>query len=199
MRYSLLFIVLVALPVSAQGNVSLYIHSGASVPMSPELFTDYWRPGLDVGAGVGVQIVPSLEAVVSVSYNRFGFDVVALLVDLGVPLSAVSISGGNVSTFSATGGFLYYPIRDGAVEISLGARAGVFTLSADDIVATGGGVIVSESVPSETAFGLAPSIGLVVNVARNLALFGEPQWAFIFNDGDNTQYISLNVGVRIRP
>ena len=154
---------------------------------------------MDVGAGVGVQIVPSLEAVVSVSYNRFGFDVVALLVDLGVPLSAVSISGGNVSTFSATGGFLYYPIRDGAVEISLGARAGVFTLSADDIVATGGGVIVSESVPSETAFGLAPSIGLVVNVARNLALFGEPQWAFIFNDGDNTQYISLNVGVRIRP
>lgn len=167
----------VALPATAQ---TLYVHGGADFPSS-SAFNNAYKTGFNVGIGGGLAITENVEGVLMGRYNRFGLDL-------------SNTDGGEFSTLSATANLkLNGPMMSRRVMPYAFGGGGIFRSTVDDLESSG---FTTES-DSEVDFGLQFGAGLSVGMTPRTSLLVEPNYVVVLNEGENTQYFPVRLGVSL--
>lgn len=168
----------VATPAAAQ---TLYLHGGADFPSS-SAFNDAYQTGFNAGIGGGLAITENVEGVLMGRYNRFGLDLPG------------DFDGGAFSTLSATANLkLNGPMVSRRVMPYAFGGGGIFRSAISDLESNG---ITAEN-DSEVDFGLQFGAGLSVGMTPRTSLLIEPNYVVILNEGENTQYFPVRLGVSL--
>jgi opacity protein-like surface antigen len=168
----------VASPATAQ---TLYVHGGADFPSSSE-FNDAYKTGFNVGIGGGLALTENIEGVLMGRYDRFGLDLPG------------DFDGGAFSTLSATANLkLNGPMMSRRITPYAFGGGGIFRSAVGDLESNG---VTAES-DSEVDFGLQFGAGLSVGMTPRTSLLVEPNYVVILNEGENTQYFPVRLGVSL--
>lgn len=194
MRSIVLLCMFASAPVMAQDAVQIVVYSGIAAPVAAETFSTIWDPGINFGAGIDVELVPRLDAVLAVGYNRFGLD--ARQID---PSSETQFFGGKHSALNLTGGFSYDLLAGRSAEFYVAIRAGAYFKGIDNSEGINFGSRFGAPGITNTSFGITPSLGVAANVNESIAIYAEPQWVFVFAEEGGIQYLDLHVGLRVTP
>lgn len=175
--FGLLFMALFAAsPAAAQ---QLYVHGGVGFPSSSS-FSESYKTGFNAGIGVGIPVANQLEGVLMGRYDRFGLDL------------GDSFDGGAFSTLSATANLkLNGPMMSRRAMPYAFGGGGIFRSAIGDLESDGQ---TAES-DSEVDFGLQFGAGLSIALAPRTSLLVEPNYVIILNEGENTQYFPVRLGV----
>lgn len=166
----------VAVPATAQ---TLYLHGGAGFPSSSD-FNNAYKTGFNAGIGAGLAITENIEGVLMGRYDRFGLDLPG------------DFDGGAFSAFSATANLkLNAPMVARRVMPYAYGGAGLFRSAVGDLESNG---VTSES-DSELDFGVQFGAGLSLAMTPRTNLMVEPNYVLILNEGENTQYFPVRLGV----
>lgn len=156
---------LVATTTPASAQV-VYIQGGAGFPSSTGL-NDAYKAGWNAGLGIGIPITQNLEGVVRGSIDRFENDLVGV---------------DNFVSYSATGNLkLNGPRMNNRVMPYALAGGGFYRLGIQDAY--------------ESEFGLQFGAGLGIRTSSRSNLLIEPNYVLVLNEGDNTQYFPVRLGV----
>lgn len=144
----------------------VYIQGGAGFPSSSAL-NDAYKAGWNGGLGIGLPITQNLEGVVRGSIDRFENDVVGV---------------GNFVSYSATGNLkLNGPRMNNRVMPYALAGGGFYRLGVEDAY--------------QSEFGLQFGAGLGFKTSPRSNLLIEPNYVLVLNEGDNTQYFPVRLGL----
>ena len=195
------------------GETSVYLGGGMSMPMSPDMFKDYWKMGFGGAGGVGFQIKPGLEVGVTLGYSSFPLDddkmltemlaevgltpadleAAGITIELEAPLTALEILGYGKYTFgTGEAPFGFYMI----------GLAGMTKLSADDITMTAtipgvGTITVSEpGGPSATDITLGFGAGFDYMFSPTAGFWFDAKYMLILSEGESTAHLPLRAGVK---
>lgn len=71
--FTVLLTVLLCMNVLSEDNSKhwLFVHSGISFPMSPQIFKDDYKKACDIGAGYGFNLSPKISLVGNLNYKQF--------------------------------------------------------------------------------------------------------------------------------
>lgn len=168
----------VASPAMAQ---TLYLHGGADLPSS-SAFNNAYKTGFNVGIGGGVAITENLEGVLMGRFDRFGLDLPG------------DFDGGAFSTLSATANLkLNGPMMSRRVMPYAFGGGGIFRSAVGDLESNG---VTAES-DSELDVGVQFGAGLSLAMTPRTSLMVEPNYVLILNEGENTQYFPIRLGVSL--
>ena len=190
------------LSTSASGEGMFLLNGGVSIPTGPDPFKDFWGAGISLGGGGGVTLGDSKQPalLVSVDYNRHPIDGDAFLSDLGVSDLGVSLSGGSITLLNLMANlrFNLTPVDAKASPYFIGG-VGMFRLSVSDIVATGGGQVITEPIDAaETKLGIGFGAGVDINVGENVGLFIEAKYGIGFTEDESTHHLPIKAGLIYR-
>jgi hypothetical protein len=145
---------------------TLYLHGGAGFPGSSGL-NDAYKAGFNAGLGIGLPITSNVEALVRGNVDRFENDLAGI---------------GNFASYSATGNLkLHGPEWSNRFVPYALAGGGLFRLGVEDAFSS--------------EFGLQFGIGLGMRTTPRTHLLVEPNYVLVLNEGENTQYVPVRVGV----
>jgi opacity protein-like surface antigen len=202
---NLVIIVLVMLfccgPLFAQNEKKpiYYFNTGVSFPSSPELFSRYWKPGPNLGLGIGYQTSASIVLQMSFVYSNMPFNGEKLLQDYGMSGLGLEVSGGSAKVITASGDFKAYlaPMDAGTAPYFI-VGAGLFRISASDAMVSYQGGSQAVQGNSESAIGIGVGVGIDFRLRDRLTLFVEGKYALGFTDVDNTLLVPLKLGFAFR-
>lgn len=166
----------------ALAQTTLYLHGGAGVPSS-SAFNDAYNTGFNLGAAAGLPITSNLEGVLMGRYDRFGLD------------APSGVDGGAFSALSATANLKYNTSMMGSrfTPYAFGG-AGLFRSAFADIESALGNL----DGDSELNLGLQAGVGMGVMMSPRTSLLVEPNYVRVFNEGQDTQYFPIRLGVSLR-
>jgi len=185
--------------LSATGvkKVELYLNGALGLPLAPDEFSDYWKIGfLNLGGGIGYNIIPALSANVYFDWCNFGFDGEKFAHEMGVG-GQVSIRGLGASVMAITAN-LKAGVPSGQVRPYFWGGAGLFILSIDDGSLSYGGMVFPMEGDSENALGIGFGAGIDFSVAKTVDLFIDGRFVHGFTDVDATSILPVRVGVKVR-
>lgn len=204
------FIGLIALVTAASvaeadavGRVRFELDGGAAIPMGPTAFTDTWKLGYNLGGGVGLKLSPIASVVGRVSYSRFGLDDGYFTQYFG-PLTApgTSLDDADIRMTTVT---LNAELGTSGAEQLIGSYitlgAGFAHMASDPVV-----FIDPEGLQLGAVKGLSETDPLVlgglrfdVRASSSVRIFVLGQFAWVFAEDDNMEYVSAVAGVRVSP
>lgn len=181
------------------GKISVYVNSGVSLPMNPEIFSDYWKMGFNFGGGVGYSFTPNLSVVGSFGYNSFAFDEDGFLDAFGMGETGISVDGASASIITGSASIKASFLPAGSAVSPYGiAGAGLFKLTLSETTVSYMGI--SETVPevSETKAGAHFGAGLDYMLNEKIGLFIEGIYGIGLTEGESTGYVPIRVGASIQ-
>ena len=198
---AVLAIVLSTAPCRAKtvgGEISLF--GGLTIPMQPEAFRDYWNPGLRIGGGGGVCLFERLSLVAEATYNRCTVDKKKVLTDAGLLYTPVQLSGGTGNILTITGGANAYALPSSFPAAPyIAFRAGYTRQNIDDvIVSVPGQGSVTIYGGSEGGFQMYFGLGINFSTGPYMDLFVEGRYGIGFLEGDNTGYVPVTAGLKMK-
>ncbi len=183
-------ILMLAVGASAQSpKICLYAGGGMGLPMSPEVFSDGWKAGLNFGGGVGYLASPQFEVGGTLYYNSFGLD---------VP-SGVGIDGGSFTSLEIMANFKYL-IAVGAEDASfkpyLLGKIGMATVDVTDITLTEGEYVYTMGVIGETKLAYGFGAGADIAISPKAAVFFQTNYTFVATSGESMSYLPFSAGIK---
>jgi hypothetical protein len=176
-----------------------YFNTGVSFPSAPELFSRYWKPGLNLGLGIGYQTSASIVLQMSFVYSNLPFNGEKLLKDYGLSGLGLKVSGGSAKVITASGDLKAYLVpMDAGTSPYFIVGAGLFRISASDARVSYQGDSQTVQGNSESALGLGLGIGIDFRLRDRLTLFMEGKYTLGFTDVDNTLLVPLKIGIAFR-
>jgi opacity protein-like surface antigen len=154
-----------------------------------------------VGGTIGVQI--PIGSMADGMKTGFGFNVAGKYMlsdnfDLGLNIgwARFGVEDVGVEDVTASGQFIpvtalaeYHFNSSGKVKPYIGADMGLYVFK---VKAKSGGYTASTS---DSYFGLAPVVGIEYEMKENLALAANLKYNYVIIEGDDGQYLGINVGV----
>ncbi len=195
----IVFTLLVAVyQTNAQSTKEVFFNAGAAIPSKPEVFSDYWKMGFNVGGGVGFSISKNTTLSGSIDYSSFGIDEDGVLKSNGLSNTGVSISGGAASILTIMGNAKILLTSDASnIAPYIVGGLGFFNISTNDIkIAYMGDVDVLEG-SSELAFSLLLGAGFQFPIG-NSSIFLEGNYHIGFTEGSSTAFFPIKVGLRMK-
>ena len=187
---------------SAQSVTTIYVSGGASIPISPELFSDFWNPGYNIGGGVSRSLGSTGRLALQgfVDYSTHSMDEDALLSGAGVAGAAVTTSGGSVNFITVSENLrLMLSAPESKTRPYLMGGAGIFRASASDLTVTGGGMSVTQGFDeSETKFGLGFGAGLDIGLNARSGVFVEARYSIGLTAPEATHFLPIRIGIFFR-
>jgi len=185
--------------LSQEKNNDFYIGAGLSFPSGPQIFSDYWKMGFNVGGGFGFPLSPSISLIGTIDYNNFAFDESGFLKALGYSNSGINVSGGSASIFTIDGNIkiLLNTIPKSTTPYIV-CGVGFFSLSTADVTVSGGGSSVRVSGDSESAFSIQFGAGIDIPAGEAMNIYIEGKYGIGFTKGENTAYLPLRAGIRMK-
>jgi len=192
---------------------AIYVGGGMSLPMGPQLFSDFWKSGFGGSGGIGLQVSPAIEIGGTFGYSKFPFDDDAVLEYFGVSdleLSGVNVditfSGLDITTleFLAYGKYIFTVGAEGSkFKPYMLATAGMTKMSTDEMSAS---VIVTgaidtsftESAPkiSTTDFTIGFGAGFEYMFSPKAGLWLDGKYMVVLTEGESTAYLPLRAGLK---
>ncbi|HXG00393.1 MAG TPA: outer membrane beta-barrel protein [Bacteroidota bacterium] len=185
--------------IQEEGRAELYLHGGLSFPFQPKEFSDYWKMGFNIGGGLGYSFSPYLALVGHVDYNNFAFDEDGFLKDLGFSGLGIKISGGSASIFTVSGNLkATLTTTPHSVSPYFIGGIGFFSISISEVTVSGGGVSVRVEGDSESAFCVSFGPGIDISAAETVSILLEGKYVIGFTENENTTYIPLKAGIKVK-
>jgi hypothetical protein len=172
----------------------LTVNAGFSVPTGPTNFSTYWKPGFNLGFGVGSIVLPSTSMFIRLDYNNFPLDAEGYLRANGAAGSGYTIDGGTVSIITITGNVKVAVGPTTSVVPYFIGGGGFFNLSQSDITISNSGSYLKVSIKSEIALTLAGGFGVEIPVDQSTNIFAQISYGVGFNRGDHASYMPVKVG-----
>ena len=171
--------------------IKLYAGLGMGLPQAPAVFDDNFKTGFGAMAGVGLGLIPKLEAVPTLEYYSFDNDIdqfgvgkmkivmfgVNGKLNLGiptVPMKPYLLAGGGMARFTM-----------GNVTVPQNASDAMKGLA--DAV----------SFEDQTKFFYNIGGGLEWKFLIAVSIFAQGRYVHLATDGDPTRFWALNVGVKL--
>ncbi|GIV62605.1 MAG: hypothetical protein KatS3mg044_1471 [Rhodothermaceae bacterium] len=199
-----------AVPAAGQAGLRLYGHVGPAAPLGPNSFVDFWKPGTEVGLGVGWAVRGPFEVLLEGLYQRFPLERDEFLADAGVLGVGLDLRGG-----AFTVGGLMLGVRANLEQSRLFApyvalRAGVMRRNRSDLTLAVEDEAITLEGDAETTLGVGASVGVGVILGPRLHLYAAPAFYVLasrfrkpsFNrlpraEDNLTRYFGLRVGLRL--
>lgn len=219
LRHALLvLILLLAYPPSTtdaqirQSDFTFYLSSGLTQPLAPSVLADGFKAGLNVGAGVGVNISYALDVNLYAEYARHGLSRSGYDPDggFGPPLqlsAGEEVKSGSVAVTTGRLNlqYLFAPSSMGLPYLTAGVRLqrlgfAQFEVGPEfEVEATGERRLPSRRVGTyrQSAFGFNMGGGLQIPISYSAAFFVEPTYVVVYSMGDRLRFISLKAGVAL--
>lgn len=180
----------------AEGGFELYVNGALGLPMSPEVFSDYWKTSiLNFGGGFGYSFSPVVSTNVYFDYGNFGFDGEKFAHDLGVG-GMISVDGGNASVMTVTAN-IKAAVPSGTVRPYFWGGGGLYMLSIDDATVSGGGMVIPAEGSSENALGINFGAGVEFTVVKTTSVFVDGRYILGFTEGESTGTLPIRLGVKV--
>jgi opacity protein-like surface antigen len=192
----MLAIVAVCGLLNAGDGFELCVNGALGLPMSPEVFSDYWKTSiLNFGGGLGYSFSPVFSSNIYFDYGNFGFDGEKFAHDLGVG-GMISVDGGNASVMTVTAN-IKAAVPTGAVRPYFCGGGGLYILSIDDASVSGGGMVIPVNGSSENALGINFGAGFELAVAKTVNIFLDGRYVLGFTEGESTGTLPIRLGVKV--
>ncbi len=159
------------------GSVSLGAYGGVGLPMGPDSFKDYWKMGIGLGAEIRYNFTEYFCVGISFTYQPFSLKE-ELEEIVGGALKMHILSGNLVQYFTPT---------DNPICLYATLGGGYYMMKPE------------EGYESEDKPGLNGGAALEMMVSRDLFLFAEGKFHYVFTEGDHTSFITTMGGVRWAP
>ncbi|MGD9379556.1 MAG: outer membrane beta-barrel protein [candidate division WOR-3 bacterium] len=180
----------------AGGGFELYVNGALGLPMSPEVFSDYWKTSiLNFGGGFGYSFSPVVSTNVYFDYGNFGFDGEKFAHDLGVG-GMISVDGGNASVMTVTAN-IKAAVPTGVLRPYFCGGGGLYMLSIDDATVSGGGMVIPAEGDSENALGINFGAGFEFAVAKTVSIFLDGRYVLGFTEGESTGTLPIRLGAKV--
>ena len=192
-------ILVVSLSVSAQESmkINVYAGGGVTIPMSPDVFKDYWKMGIGFGGGVGFEVTKSFEIVGRFGYNMHSFEADKFLADLGV--TGITIDGLDFKTLEIMADIKYLiPAgeEDAAFKPYLVGSVGMVNAKFSDVTITGGTLSATLGGADETKLAFGFGAGAAFSVSPTVAIFVDAKYMIVTTSGESTGYLPLRAGLK---
>jgi opacity protein-like surface antigen len=206
MKKLLIVIVLVLLcaaPGWAQNKIKpiIYVGGGLGMPLSPTLFSDYWKMGFGFGGGLGLQFNPQVEIIGRFHYNTFPLDDDKLLSDAGVSGSSVTIDGLDFQSleFGVDLKYIFKMAAESKFKPYMVTNVGFANVKFTDVTITGdgGSITLPASSISETDFTFAPGLGFDYMFAPKVGMWIDVRYALVLTEGETTSYLPIKAGLKL--
>ena len=184
----ILTVILAFVAMSASAQVSkpfnIYVGGGLNLPMSPEIFKDYWKTGFHGMGAFGFNSGPNLQILGKIEYHTFPFDFG------GIPgLSGMSF---NTLMYGGAAKFDFGVPMAPTKPFVLGGM-GMATLSVSDL--EGVGAPISFDV-SETKIYIEFGGGVEFKMGPTMNLFLMGRYVNVSSEGDATAFVPITVGLK---
>jgi len=176
---AVLFCVVPLAVVQAQrtpGSISLAAYGGVGLLMGPDSFKDYWKMGIGLGAEIRYNFTEYSCVGISFTYQPFGLKEGSA--ELGGTLKMHILSGNFVQ---------YFTSPDNPICLYATLGGGYYMMKPE------------EGNASEDESGLNGGAALEMMVSRDLFLFAEGKFHYVFTEGDHTSFITIMGGIRWAP
>ena len=186
----------------AQQKPVYFVTAGIAAPASISL-SEFWYPGIGVGAGAEYFIRPSLAVQGRFGYARFAFNEGKFKAENEALEAVTGTSGGGKNLFGAFASLKYTKTIDSddldvrAVPYAV-AGLGILSYSEADIeVVEIGNEIFHVNGQSETGFAVNAGAGIDVRLTDRAHLFVEGRLEVGFTSGErgSTQLFPVRVGI----
>jgi opacity protein-like surface antigen len=193
-------------------DFTFYLSSGLTKPLAPSALADGFKAGLNVGAGVGVNISYALEVNLYAEHTRHGLSPSGFDPDggFGPPLRLAFGEEVKSGSVAVTAGrlnlqYLFAPSSMGLPYLTGGVRLQRFTFTQFEV-----GPEFELEAPSalhrpsrrvgayrQSAFGFNIGGGLIIPISYSAAFFVEPTYEVAYSVGDRLHFISVKAGVAL--
>jgi opacity protein-like surface antigen len=177
----ILVVVLIGLNVfSAWAQINVGATVGLQIPTGTT--GDFLKTGFGIDLLGKYMLNENVAVGLDVGWARFGMD----MSDYDVP-SGYDVSGSG--SYIPITALIEYHFGTGQVKPFVGADLGLYIARAKVSVE---GISVSES---QTNFGIAPVVGIEYDIQENMAFTANLKYNYIMADGDDDNYIGINLGM----
>jgi opacity protein-like surface antigen len=196
----LVLLLTITLSSPSQEKVNdFYISGGLSFPSGPQVFSDYWKMGFNVGGGFGFPLSTSVSLIAIVDYNNFSFDEEGFLKAFGFSNYGLSITGGSASIFTVNGNIkILLNTTPNTTSPYIIGGLGFFSLSTSDVTVSGSGGSVNVAGDSESAFNVQFGLGIDIPTSSTMNVFIEGRYGIGFTKEENTSFLPIRIGLRIK-
>jgi len=194
-------VAIILLPRFAIAGEPLYfLHTGFGLPWTPDDFRKSSRRGLQLGAGLGVQLRPTLSLAVNAQVHSYEVDADALLKTLGLSPASLGIEGGDVTIFTVFADLrhaLYLPLPDLTPIVAVGVGYLWFAQSDRRLIDHAAGDLVGLRRDGRTHVGPAwnASAGLEWTVMEGAAFLAEARFEHALVPGTDIITTALKLGL----
>ena len=193
-------------------DFTFYLSSGLTKPVAPSALADGFKAGLNVGAGVGVNISYALEVNLYAEHTRHGLSRSGYDPDggFGPPLQlsvGEEVKGGSVAVTAGRLNlqYLFAPSSMGLPYLTGGVRLQRLGFTQFEVgpkfepEAIGALRLPSRRVGTyrQSAFGFNIGGGLQIPISYSAAFFVEPTYVVVYSVGDRLHFISVKAGVAL--
>lgn len=209
----MLILALSGTALAGETKPAIYVGGGMSLPMGPQVFSDFWKSGFGGSGGFALQVSPAIEIGGTLGYSKFPFDDDAVLAYFGLSdfqlpgLNIdVSFSGLDITTleFLAYGKYMFTVGAEGSrFKPYMVATGGMTKMSTDELSATVtiSGLIdtsFTETAPSmsTTDFTIGFGAGFEYMFSPKAGFWLDGKYMVILTEGESTSYLPIRAGLK---
>ena len=191
-------ILVLSLGVQAQDEpmkINIYAGGGLTMPMSPDVYKDYWKMGMAFGGGVGFEVTPTFEIIGRFGYNMHSLDTDKLLEGT----SGITIDGLDFKTMEIMADIKYmFPAgAEGAsFKPYLVGTVGMVNAKFSDVTITGGSLSMTLGGVDETKLAFGFGAGADLSLSPKAAIFIDAKYMMVTTSGESTAYLPFRAGLK---
>jgi len=196
------FVFLLGTSAVAQPSVSLRGNVGAAFFRSPEGLNDVLNPGVDLGAGVGVQLYEGLEVVIQGSYDRFTFNGDNYALASGSNASVQDdVRGGDLNVLNGAIGLRYTLQNRGDANPYVSGGIGRYRTVLERGFVYRTGELLPRFATTRKGYHLA--IGSAFQIDETYSFFFEPRYVIVdtastgISGNTSTRYLTIRLGLEL--
>lgn len=203
MKRSILICAIIILGAGLAGasGVSLYTSLGSSTPArNSDDFQEYWKPGLNLGAGVGVRMSRLTELVFDLNYCKHELDDEEFLEDNNLDGFDLTSTGGDVSIAAfLMNARILFTGSDAKVKGYFIGGLGVGFVSVDDYSIGDGDLTITSPGHSDSNVALRLGLGLDFRLGSKSWLYLESNGFGVAGEDEGVLVNLFKLGFKFRP
>lgn len=191
---------LIASSAFAEGGLkpAIYVGGGIGMPMTPTIFSDYWKMGVGFDGGVGFQFSPKAELVARISYNSFPLDADKLMEEAGV--TGVTIDGLDFQSIEMGADIkILMGAEEAKAKPYVIAGGGFSTIKFTDATVTGddgSSVSLPAGAISETDLFFGGGVGMDYMISPTMGIWFDGRVSVVLTEGESTIYLPIRGGLK---